>query len=60
MSREKKILGVCLAISAISTVIMVISAIISPETSSIPVIAATGVIPIVLLIAILSTKKNNK
>ena len=60
MSREKKILLVCLAISAISTIIMVISTVISPETSSMPVLIAAGVVPIVLLVAILSAKKDDK
>ena len=60
MSREKKVLAVCLAISAISTVIMVISEIISPGTSSLPTIIGTGTIPIVLCIALMSSKKNDK
>ena len=60
MSKEKKILAVCLVISIISTIIMVVSAIISPETSSLPVIISTGVIPVVLCAAFISLRKNDK
>ena len=59
MSREKKILAVCLAVSAISTVIMVISSIINPDTSSLPIIVSTGIVPVVLCIALLSSKKDD-
>jgi len=47
LSRDKKILVGCFVISAISTVVMVVSAIINPETSSLPVIVSTGIVPIV-------------
>ena len=60
LSREKKVLAICLAISAIATVIMVISEIISPETSSLPIMVSTGIVPIVLCIALISSKKDDK
>jgi len=48
-----------MVISAIATVILVINAIISPETSSLPAIISSGVVPIVLCISLLSPKKND-
>lgn len=58
MSKTRKILAVCLAISAIATIVMIVNAILSPETSSIPVIVSSGTVPVVLCIALLSSKKN--
>ena len=57
--KQRKTLAICLAISAISTVIMAINVVINPDKSSIPVIACTGIVPVVLIIALLSSKKND-
>ena len=57
MSKTRTILMVCLAIAAISAVVQVISAIINPQAVSIPVVVATGIVPVVLCIALIETKK---
>jgi len=58
MSKTRKTLAVCLAISAISTVVMVVSSIINPESASIATIVCTGIVPVVLCISLLSSAKD--
>ena len=57
LSKTKRILTVCLVVAVISTVISVISAVISPETMHIAGAATTGVVTVVILIALLSSSK---
>lgn len=59
MAKTRKILAICLAVSAIATVIMVVNAIISPESSSLLTIVCTGIVPVVLCIALISSKKDD-
>jgi hypothetical protein len=53
-------LAICLVISAIATVVMVVSAIINPETASIPTITASGVVPLALIASLLASKEDEK
>jgi hypothetical protein len=53
----KKILAACLSVSAISLVIQVVSMILSPETASVVTLICVGIVPIVLIIALLSKEE---
>jgi hypothetical protein len=57
MPKTKKILAVCLAVSAISLVIQAANMILSPETASVVTLVCVGIVPIVLLVALLSKEK---
>jgi hypothetical protein len=60
MSRTKKLLLVCLAVSIAATLILVISAIIEPEKASPANIVCTGIVPIVLCLTVLPAKKSEE
>ena len=58
--RTKKILAVCLVIATISTIITVISSLIKPEQSSMPIMLSSIIVPLVLCFALyLSSKKDD-
>jgi|GEM_PF-2050356 len=59
MEKTRKILAVCLGIAVLSIIIQIISAIINPQTVSLPVLVSTGIVPVVLGIALFSTKKED-
>jgi len=58
MSKTRKILTICLAIASISTMVLVVNTILNPETASIPVLVCSGIVPVVICIALFSSKQN--
>ncbi|MCL2050259.1 MAG: hypothetical protein FWG91_00805 [Lachnospiraceae bacterium] len=58
MSKTSKILAVCLVIAVISATVGVISAVMNPEAVSMFVAAGPGLMVVVLLIALMSAKKD--
>ena len=60
MLKTRQILSVCLAISVISTLIIVTNTIMNPEKSSLASTVCTGIVPIVIFIALLSDKNGRK
>ncbi|MDR0356974.1 MAG: hypothetical protein LBH63_01155 [Clostridiales Family XIII bacterium] len=52
MSKIKVMLLVCLVFSLAAILIMIVSAIVRPETANIPTIVSAGIVPAILIFAL--------
>jgi len=59
MSKTRKVLVVCLVIAVVSAIVGIISAIVNPEVISMFAAAGPGVIAVVLIIALISSKNDD-